>query len=149
MRLILFAVVAIGLLIGAMAVYMRVAPMPPEIWHLTPAEVTPPDSPNYVLLIGEDAPRFAGTVDGIAAQLDEIARGDGAHLIAGSVSDGHITYVQRTRLMGYPDAISVQVHPTDEAGQVAIDIFSRSRFGHSDMGVNAARVERWLSQLGS
>ena len=70
-------------------------------------------------------------------------------LRAASVSDGHITYVQRTRLMGYPDAISVQVHPTDEAGQVAIDIFSRSRFGHSDMGVNAARVERWLSQLGS
>jgi uncharacterized protein (DUF1499 family) len=28
-----------------------------------------------------------------------------------------------------------------------MEIFSRARFGYSDMGVNAARVDRWIAAL--
>ena len=56
-----------------------------------------------------------------------------------------MTYVTRSALWGFPDYTSVKVVP-DGAGSV-VTIFARARFGESDIGVNRARVERWLSQL--
>ena len=47
--------------------------------------------------------------------------------------------------MGFPDYITAEVAPTAEGTR--LDIFSRQRFGSSDMGVNAARLRNWLSQL--
>ncbi|QBX99971.1 DUF1499 domain-containing protein [Rhodophyticola sp. CCM32] len=146
MRYILISFTILVTLAVVTTVFMRLAPMPPEIWHLDPAEVTSPETPNFVLMRGDEAPIFDGTVDGLAAMLDVIARGDGARLIAGSVAEGHMTYVQRTRLMGYPDAISIRVRDMG-GGRVAVDIFCRSRFGYSDMGVNERRVNRWLAAL--
>lgn len=56
------------------------------------------------------------------------------------------TFVTRTRLMGYPDYTSVRL--IDAEGQQLLQIYARARFGKLDMGVNKARVENWLAQLG-
>ncbi len=138
----------LALAFAGTAIGMRLAPTPTEVWHLDPRTVTPPETPNFVLLRGEEAPTRNASVADLAAAVDAIARDDGARLIGGSLADGHMTYVDRTPLLGFPDAISVRIRETED-GSAAIDIFSRSCFGYSDMGVNAERIERWMSRLPS
>jgi uncharacterized protein (DUF1499 family) len=138
--LVLLAVLALAVVAGA--IWFRLAPMPPERWHVDPATATPPGTPNYVLRVGEDAPRIPRDPATVAARLAAVAEADGATLIAGDPAEGHATWVVRTRIMGFPDAVSIRLHPEGEGTRV--DVFSRSRFGQSDMGVNAARVARWI-----
>ncbi|MDG4648477.1 DUF1499 domain-containing protein [Roseibacterium sp. SDUM158017] len=138
--ILVLAVLAVAVL-GA-AVLFRLAPMPPERWHADPATATPPGTPNYALRAGDSAARIDSPPTTVAARLAAVAEADGATLIAGDLAQGHATYVARTRLMGFPDAVSIRLSPEGEGTRV--EIFSRSRFGQSDLGVNAARVARWI-----
>ena len=63
--------------------------------------------------------------------------------VAADAGSGTLRYVQRSRLMGFPDTINVKVMPTPDGGS-AVMLYSRSKLGHSDMGVNRARLERWI-----
>jgi uncharacterized protein (DUF1499 family) len=57
---------------------------------------------------------------------------------------GQIQAVQRTALAGFPDWITAQ--PVDlGSGTSSICIFSRSKYGRSDLGVNAKRCRDWLA----
>lgn len=67
-------------------------------------------------------------------------------LAAGSPSGMWATYVQRSRLMRFPDYISVAAVGRPEGG-ATVAVFSQSVYGKGDFGVNKARVDRWLSQL--
>jgi uncharacterized protein (DUF1499 family) len=62
--------------------------------------------------------------------------------------DANLTerYVQRTRLMRFPDTIVVRFFDLPDH-QSTIALYSRSQLGEGDMGVNLARVQRWLSAL--
>ncbi|GLQ34120.1 hypothetical protein GCM10007939_04030 [Amylibacter marinus] len=62
------------------------------------------------------------------------------------LAQGPVTYRIRTLLMGYPDYVSMALR-TDVAGKVTVKIFSRSRFGSSDFGVNKTRVQAVLAAL--
>jgi uncharacterized protein (DUF1499 family) len=55
-------------------------------------------------------------------------------------------YVARTRLMRFPDTISVRIVPV-AADASTVAIYSRSQIGYSDWGVNRARIERWLDRI--
>ena len=143
MRIALILLVALVVAVIGAAIWFRSVAMPAETWHVAPAAVTPPATPNYELRVGDRAPVFDVTPDVMAARLDAIATAEGAAMIGGSLAEGHMTYVARSRLMGYPDAISIRLVPVGQGTRV--EIFSRSRFGYSDLGVNAARVERWIS----
>jgi uncharacterized protein (DUF1499 family) len=57
---------------------------------------------------------------------------------------GH--YVTRSALLNFPDLVTVTVRP-DGAASSTVILYSRSVYGHSDFGVNRARVEAWLSAL--
>jgi len=46
-------------------------------------------------------------------------------------------------MFGWPDYISVRAVAVE--GGAALAVWSRSRYGYSDMGVNRARVGRWLA----
>ena len=140
--LLILVVVTLAAILGA-AVYFRTVAMPPEVWDVDPAGVTPPASPNYALLTGDAAPVFDMAPDVLALRIDAIATAEGAEMIAGDLAAGAMTYVARSRLMGYPDAISVRLVPLAQGTRM--EIYSRSRFGYSDMGVNAARVARWIA----
>ena len=54
-----------------------------------------------------------------------------------------ITYVTRSRLIGFPD------YTTVEAKDGMVTVFARLRFGRSDLGVNRRRVEGWIKALGA
>ena len=55
-------------------------------------------------------------------------------------------YVQRSRVMHFPDTIVVRTIERPR-GTATLAIYSRSQLGHSDLGVNRARIERWLGLL--
>jgi uncharacterized protein (DUF1499 family) len=60
--------------------------------------------------------------------------------------DGQIEAIQRTPLVGFPDWITAQ--PVDLGnGQSSICVFSRSKFGLRDFGVNEKRGLAWLAIL--
>jgi len=56
-------------------------------------------------------------------------------------------YVQRSDKMRFPDTIVVRFLERP-GGRSTIALYSRSQLGHSDMGVNRKRIERWLERLG-
>jgi uncharacterized protein (DUF1499 family) len=55
-------------------------------------------------------------------------------------------YIQRSALMQFPDTIVVRYIGQPE-GRSTLAIYSRSQLGESDLGVNLARLERWLGKL--
>jgi uncharacterized protein (DUF1499 family) len=57
-----------------------------------------------------------------------------------------IDYVQRTALMRFPDWVTVRFISKDTATST-LAIYSRSVYGHGDLGKNKARVESWLTSL--
>ncbi|MHA6261691.1 DUF1499 domain-containing protein [Arenibacterium sp. CAU 1754] len=74
--------------------------------------------------------------------LDQIIRETpNVTVLAGTLKDGRRTYIARSRVIGFPDYVTVQY----EDG--LLKIYSRIRFGRSDFGVNAARVDGWLNAL--
>ena len=139
------------------AVWARVAPEDPSEWHVDPMTVTPPASPNTRLVAPNDAtgdvdaaaPVFEGPperlMEAFAAVAAEAPR---TELIAGSVEELHATWRQRSALMGFPDYVSVRAMPAGDGGST-LAVYSRSRFGRSDFGVNRERVSSWLSSLES
>lgn len=55
-------------------------------------------------------------------------------------------FVQRTRWMRFPDTIVVRYIPRG-AGGSTVALYSRSQLGRGDLGVNKARIARWLEKL--
>lgn len=54
-------------------------------------------------------------------------------------------YVQRSETLGFPDIVRVQIVTLPE-GASAI-LYSRSRYGFWDIGVNRKRLRRWLDGI--
>ncbi|MBL4907962.1 MAG: DUF1499 domain-containing protein [Sneathiella sp.] len=57
-----------------------------------------------------------------------------------------IDYVQRTKLMRYPDIITVSFIEQPE-NKSTLAIYSRSIYGGSDFGANKKRIEQWMKKL--
>lgn len=55
-------------------------------------------------------------------------------------------YIQRTRWLRFPDTIVVRYISQSE-GTSTLALYSRSQIGKGDLGVNKARIARWLAKL--
>lgn len=132
------------------SLYVRLAPLDPEVWHADPEGATRTGRPNdYLIAPGGDEEAIVTTLSA-PALFERVASSFSAHprtsqLAAGPL-EGRMTFVQRSKLMGYPDVISVRVTPLDEGSRLSV--WSRSRYGQSDLGVNRARLDRWIADLG-
>lgn len=139
---------ALLLAVLAAGAWVRLAPDDPARWHVDPAAAEGTGRPNEALLRGSDAPRLAMAPAEALARLDAVAMAEPrVSRLAGDPADGFVTYVQRSALWGFPDYVSVRA--VAEEGGARLSIWSRSRHGYSDLGVNAARVDRWLAALGA
>jgi uncharacterized protein (DUF1499 family) len=145
----LIFILAAGL---ALALYIRLAPNDAALWHVQVADASSPIPGPCVEQI-RTVPKGAratcllpGTPAEILAKLDTIALATPRTTrLAGSPDEGRITWVSRSRLLGYPDYITAEASPTPQGSR--LDIFSRQRYGSGDWGVNAARLTAWLAQL--
>ena len=122
--------------LGGLA-WIRFAPSDPAVWHVDPQVSADQD------LAGGVRRRVPGDAETLERLDTIIAASLRTERLAGSVGEGRITYVTRSKWLGFPDYTTVEL--TDNV----IEIFARLRFGQSDMGVNRARVEGWLRQLGA
>lgn len=152
---IVWGLVALAALLAGFAAYVRLAGDDPARWHVDPITAAPTGNPNSWRVgpegegqpVDAPAPVFALEAGDLAAALDRVALGDvRTKRLAGAPEDLWVTYVQRSRLMGYPDYVSVRVVPLGP-GRATLAIYSRARYGQSDLGVNRARVEKWLAGL--
>ena len=55
-------------------------------------------------------------------------------------------FIQRSQWIRFPDTITVKFIPLPE-GRSTLAIYSRSRYGRSDLGVNQQRIEDWLKRF--
>ena len=93
------------------------------------------------------APRFVQSPERLGAALREVLRDESRlTLTAGDNLSGQWIYVQRSAVFRFPDAIWVQVIPLPDGGST-LALYSRSRYGRYDFGVNEARLRRWLSAI--
>ncbi|MFD1343447.1 DUF1499 domain-containing protein [Litorisediminicola beolgyonensis] len=119
----------------AAAAWVRLAPSPAEDWHVDPKVTADQDGANQVRR------RIEGGED-VFRRLDHIILATPrTDLLAGSPEEGRVTYITRSKWMGFPDYTTIQL------GDGVVELWSRSRFGQSDMGVNRARAEGWLQEL--
>lgn len=147
---------AAGLVVAilGMDAFVRLAPSDPARWHGDPLSAPGTGKPNSFRLIPEGmhaeaadgvAPTFSMTAGELALAFDRMALAQPrTRRLAGSPEAGAVTYVQRSRVFGFPDYISVRFFDLPDGGS-SLAIWSRARFGHGDMGVNRARVENWLA----
>ena len=130
------ALILLVLGVAAFAVWVRVAPTDVARWHKMPAALEPGDMSNGAVRTVDASEGTLAAFDRVVGQTPRTQR------IAGSVDDGMITYVTRSAAFGFPDYTTVQV----ENDQLVV--FGRARFGLSDLGVNATRIDGWLAALG-
>lgn len=141
--------IVVLLAVAGIMLFVRLSPNSVADWHEDPAFVKKPAKPNahLIRLVGGDeiAPIYGLSPEALAERIDQIAREDGATLFAGSAESGHMTYISRSPMMGFPDFTSVKVSRAGDGATFAA--FARARFGYSDMGANRARLSRWTAAL--
>ncbi len=146
------AVIGVGIRLG-----MEKGKDDPDVWHVDPLTAAHPKTPNWHRAVPADAtvdrhperdalpPTFDVSAAELGAAFDAVATGEErVAVLAGSASEGHVTYVQRSKAMHFPDYISVRFIDLPEGGST-IAVFSRARYGQKDFDVNEKRVERWLA----
>lgn len=157
LRFLGWVLLALVLLAAGAMVYVRFAPLDAEQWHVDPVTAPTPQTPNSFRVLAPGAtpgpeemvsPIYAVPPAELMKAFDEMALAQPRTERLAGTPDGqsHVTYVQRTPLVAYPDYVSVRAVPVGE-GQSALVILSRSRFGKSDVGVNRARITQWIAAL--
>lgn len=115
--------------------YVRVSPIDPDKWH------QPVTATENADLAGGAVRVLTGDADTLAALDREARRLKRTRVLAGSVAQGHISYVTRSAVFGFPDITTIYL----QDGQIRM--FARLRFGQSDLGVNRQRLEHLIATL--
>lgn len=128
-----FIVFGLLVLIG-LAAYIRFAPSKVDDWHDCDdalLSVNRPGDGRYTIQIDNSD---ATTLSEIHQRALQSPR---THVLAGSLEEGCITFITRSRLWGFPDYTTVVL----QDGKLTM--FGRLRFGKKDFGMNKKRLESW------
>ena len=90
------------------------------------------------------APVFAASPETLLDALSEVALSEDR---TDQTARGATTarFVQRSLIFRFPDTVWVEVTPVEDGH--ALNIYSASAYGRSDLGVNAERVSRWIAAV--
>lgn len=115
-----------------------------------------PSSPNWYLACPpgarhphcrESSPVFQVDLPRLRSQFFEVvSAAPRTALIADAPSHNRYCFIQKSRLFKFVDEITVEFVELGPE-KSSLYIFSRSRRGWWDLGVNRRRVRRWLRQL--
>lgn len=120
--------------IGLLA-YIRLAPSDPARWHVSVSDTQDANGEGW-------ARRVIKAQDGMLSKLNQMMlKLPRTKLLAGSVDEGRLTYVTRSKLIGFPDYTTIEEVEGD------IRLYARLRFGRSDFGVNGKRLDGVLAQI--
>lgn len=78
-------------------------------------------------------------------RVENLVKARGWVTVASVIDQGRIEATAETKLMRFKDDIVIRVSEADEGSK--IDMRSVSRFGQSDLGVNAKRIREFLSDM--
>ncbi len=123
------------IVIGGWLIWIRNAPDNPKTWHVVPEVVIDQRKRNSIKRLVETGP------DGLARLHKVAMESPRTTVLAGSVDEGMVTYITRTKRLQFPD------YTTAHQDGDMLKIFARARYGHSDRGVNTRRVQRWLTAI--
>ncbi len=83
------------------------------------------------------------TYDEVFAAAQAALQGLGVNIIAANKQDGRLEAVWTSTAFQFKDDIVVRIMP-GEGGVFLIDVRSKSRFGRSDIGMNAKRIREFM-----
>jgi uncharacterized protein (DUF1499 family) len=141
-------VVLITIIVAGLA-YVRLAPSDPLRWNVDAAP--PNDLPEGAVVAGEGGARAVLrlariTPEEVLARLDRIAlETPRTRRLAGTPAAGRMTWITRSAVFGLPDYTTASARP--EGAGTVLTLHARLRFGRGDLGVNAARLRRWVARL--
>ncbi len=128
----MYVFAALAVLVLGVLLFVRLAPTDVARWHQPiEANVDADFAGGAIRVLTADRDAFVRVHDFATA----LARTD---VIAGSVAEGRITYRTRSKWIGFPDFTTV------EYADGTLKMHARLRFGQSDLGVNAARLEQLM-----
>ena len=122
----------VALIVVVFLAYARLAPHNPQAWHRVPEVKQDQDFAGGAVRVVPYTAELFTTLNQVAQSAPRSSR------LAGTVEDGHVTYVARSLVFGFPDYVTIW---TDKE---TIVLYSRLRFGQSDLGVNKKRLEAWI-----
>ncbi|MEM8654584.1 MAG: DUF1499 domain-containing protein [Pseudomonadota bacterium] len=132
MKYVMYLFVISCVLAAGLFAFVRLAPSDPDRWHVPIADTSSQNMTGGAIRVTETDREALARVD---AAMQALPR---TRAIAGSVPDGRITYVTRSKWVGFPD------YTTIEYSGGLLKMHARLRFGKSDLGVNRERLERLL-----
>lgn len=118
--------------------------------------LTLPFTPNYYLICpknycnvepNEYSPVYNLSAEDLFNAWNQMTEKQPYLNITGTIPErAQYEYVQKSLVFGFPDYITVQfIALSDTTSSLAI--YSRSRYGFYDFGVNKRRLQTWLAQL--
>ena len=128
--------IVLALIVAGVA-YVRLAPTDAQAVHCDVDGTEDADGAGHCVRVVDADEGTLARIDAAAMALPRTSR------VAGSVAQGHITYVTRSKWVGFPDYTTVQ-RDGDR-----IKLFGRLRFGRSDLGVNRARLDHLVAAAAS
>lgn len=116
----------------------------------------PPNKPNWNLVAPKglcrkaqphaEAPVFPVSPDTLWSRLVEtVLREPRVSIHDQDKAARYLDFTQVSLIFRFPDRVTVQILPAGDGATLAI--YSRSKYGRSDLGVNAKRVKRLLAAL--
>lgn len=94
-----------------------------------------------------ESPVFDVTVEELRdAWFRVVERQPRANKISSDPENEQYSFVARTPVLLFPDTVTVRFLALDEQ-RSTLAVYSRSHYGHSDLGVNKSRITDWLEQL--
>ncbi|MFC3615931.1 DUF1499 domain-containing protein [Lutimaribacter marinistellae] len=115
--------------------YVRLAPSDPTRWHVATEASQDRNFDSGAVRVVETGPQGLERFDTVARSAPRTIA------LAGSVSEGMVTYIQRSKWLGFPDYITAQQDGS------TLRLLSRQRFGLRDLGVNARRLDDWVARM--
>lgn len=156
-RLVMFLVVLLG---AAVVAFVVIGPDrlwrnfgPPDLGEVDFATLQRRDTPNDALACRAgvcaarfdiESPVFAIPAADLFARVSSVLAGEPRlQEAARDPAQGTLRLIQRSQWLGFPDTINVKVVALPEGGSTVL-LYSRSQLGRADMGVNRARIARWV-----
>lgn len=139
MHYILVGLIVLAVVTAGLMIWVRSVSVPAEIHHAAgemPAEGDHPREGGFTAVRGVADPRAA-----LRDLVGRIERTPRTSRLAGSIAEGHASFVTRSRIWGFPDVTNVWIDDDRLAirGNLVI--------GRGDLGVNRRRIEGWLADM--